>query len=233
MEENLIRRRNINRSLKPLSFTLAEELMILSSLRKKIYKFFDPLSVAIRACLLADLNLQNVIGIKDYSKGYIMVRNSKILNNELLDDVVYRIKLVNADAKKMVKLLNGESYKKSEFFLKKVRKRILRDLENKSVLKFENKFYYKIYVNDKVKDEIIDRLVEYINGHEIEIRNDMLLIALEYTGCLGIVFGGHSNTIFEKIKDRLLKLKRNLRGKCFIGEDYIIIYELMKFLLKD
>ncbi|ELQ76338.1 Golgi protein [Trachipleistophora hominis] len=138
MDESTIRRRDIQSSAKTHKFTLTEELMILSSLRKKIYKILDPLSVAIRACILADLNYQNIITM-DYKKGCVVVKDTitgNVLDNPLMDDVVYRIGLYKTSVSKWIRLLNGESYKRSEYYLKKVRKRVLVGLQNKKAVKF-------------------------------------------------------------------------------------------------
>lgn len=232
MDESTTRRREVERSTKAHKFTITEELMILASLRKKIYKILDPLSVAIRACILADLNYQNIITM-DYNKGCVVVKGNSVLDNSLMDDVAYRIGLYRASASKWVRLLNGESYKRSEFYLKKVRKRVLVELQSKNAVKFESKFCYKVDVNRKVREELTDRLVMYVDDKGTNVRDDVLLVALEYSGCLGIVFSGCSKKFYERLKGKLVALRKSLKDRRFIGDDHCVMYEVMKFMFKD
>lgn len=208
-------------------FMISEELMILSSVKKKIHKLLDPLSVSVRACLLADLCYQHLITIQNE---HIVARNNVQSSSKILDDIMYRISIHRADTRKWIKLLNGESYKHAHLYLRKVRKKILLSLEQKNAVKFEDRLYYKTEVNKDIKEKIIDRLVDYIDGRQPDVRNDMLLVSLEYSGCLGIVFGGCTGKVFDKLRNRLHELKKWLKHKYLYGEDNRIIYELMKYM---
>ncbi|ELQ76337.1 hypothetical protein THOM_0649, partial [Trachipleistophora hominis] len=88
-------------------------------------------------------------------------------------------------------------------------------------------------VDRKVREELIDRLVLYVDSKGTNVRDDVLLVALEYSGCLGIVFGGCSSVFYEKLKNKLISLRKWLKSRHFIGEDYCVMYEAMRFMFKD
>lgn len=208
-ENSVFKRRNSP------EYSVSENLLILCAYKKKILKYFSPLSVAIRICLLCDLFFLKKI---NYKNKKIILENNKFLEinnfNKIYNQILFCIQNnENYSLKKIMNFINGENFKKSNFFVKKIRKQILNNLFNKKLLNYdEDKFYFKI--KSDFKEEIFNKILLNLD----EQKNEILLVCLKYCNLLKEILitlnPENQNLILTKLKQIKKRKKENFIDEC-------------------
>lgn len=225
-----MRRRNPQK----LEISIAEDLLMFSTFKKKISKLMNPMSIAIRTCLIADLSLKGMIHLNDEN---ILIVNEKARKKEQEDvwaQITEMVAITRVTLPRFIKLINGEIYKKSHYYLRKIRKRLLEFMANKNLISFKtkNKIFYEIKITKEMQTDCISRLTEYLKSEQKNLHFDMVLIALEYSNIIAYVMPYLDQREQEELSLKMGYIKRKAENRAVDDSDDVI-FECIRYLLKD
>lgn len=214
-------------------FLISEELFIFASFKKKISKILNPLSIAVRVSLLADLAIQDIIRLNDKDQIVLTSNHLKQMPLEPLTTMISIISQCQITIPRFIKLTNGEIFNKSHFFIRKVRKRILESLQKRSILQFKSGINYNIKVTNEVRESCIQRISEYIrNDENADINWEVLLLALEYSNILPDLLICLDISVQKKIMFKINQIKKKVSQKTYAEKDEAV-YMCLEYFIKD
>ncbi|CAH0559383.1 unnamed protein product [Brassicogethes aeneus] len=211
LSENLVKRRNqsIEEDFDDLDsncLTLTEEILLLGLKEREGFVSFwnDSISLALRGCMLVDLELMGKIVMepvsfkkKTFKARKVIVKDDGVIGNVILDEALKHIK--NADppenVEKWITYLNGDTWNpiKLKYFIRNVRERLSKLLVEKGVLTMLKKNYLffdmMLYplLDEKVKASIVKKIqVSLTSGWSSDIsgfkKSDLALCVLASAG---------------------------------------------------
>ncbi len=193
-----------------MNLTLKEKLLLLSISDKTGWSYASNFSYALAGAIILELvEIKKLI----LSENRLVIRNSKHTGDNILDDVILRIR--KKEKKRKIKRwvskigLSPRKYKK-EVFDRLVSKKIL----EKKTSRFLGIIPITKYplINHKIKEEYIEDLRNLINGKNDDEELKILLCLLAALNIYGRLFKG------KEIKKNAKKMVKEIKSSSEIGK---------------
>jgi golgi phosphoprotein 3 len=215
----------------PSGLTLCEQLIVLLKTRKELKYLCNNVSLSLRACIVAELAMQNAVRLVNER---VVPREHRI-NVPLYTEAVDMIYMNRLTPRELVYALNGERAI-ANVHLKDVRTKVYRMLESKGICRVEssNFFLKKIIISDyNVKSDTIDYIKSYLlKGKATDYRADVLVVCLSF--CHGIngvlVCMSEKEAVAASAKIKRIK-SRYLEKTDFESDTEAIIFPVLRALL--
>lgn len=188
----MTRKRNVIITTDPernKKFRLYEELVILMGDRVTSSFVPDPLSLCLRATILGELIIQDVIKL---GHDNIVIVTSRNTGDCLSEKTLSYLTQEDFTIKSWLSILNGENFStKYRYQIKKVRRRVYKKLYEKGVLRFKDKMYKQTIkvIDQNAKTQLVEEVMEYLDRKsEGNFRIDILLCCLYFCKNLSSLF---------------------------------------------
>lgn len=235
MEESVTRKRVLTepRAGRRTGFCLYEELVILVGSRSTNPLLPDPLSICLRAAILGDLIVDNLIVC---NADNALVAQASTTDDCLVKKALGYVKKAECTVQKWLDVLNGESFNtKQRYQIKKMRFKVYKKLEEKKVLRLSSGFYkMDVRITDlRTRNELVNEVVEYLSRRgEKDMRIEILVCCLHLCKGLAPLLVSltlqKQSTCKSRADDMIIMYKNYYRRECK-KED--MVAHLLKALL--
>ncbi|KAM0679884.1 hypothetical protein GINT2_002056 [Glugoides intestinalis] len=201
------------------------KLIILLRSRKEAMYFCTKSSVALRAIILCQLSVENVIVLKNE-----IVKVEKSPQEKIQKDFAHMISQVSFSTKELLEFLNGEGAKMPG--IKDLRKTIYNEMASKGLIKVKKSHLFnKISLQDfDTWQRIFEKIVYEIQDNKPSIETVVLLSALKYINGMDSLLIQCNETVAKSIVKIMEDITSNIKKKQFPQKDGLI-YQILSILL--